>query len=194
MWKDLECSEHELSSGFFKATAAYRESLRILGLEEVGFKKLKRILNPYHRDDGGVNLLDRSHCHFGQIIYNKSHAPRPISKDQEHVVVAFTAVFEQGSLSFTNNARTAFDALPQQEVVRIASNDVTHIYRQFVDAVQKHGNPPLRFGDQQALRDWFDSNAMEVFSFRVRRRLFVRMSDEEVAVTRRRMPPPLPDT
>ncbi len=194
MWADLECAEQELSPGFARATTGCRESLLNLGFDEVGFKKLKRILNPNHRDDGGINLLDRSRCHFGQLIYNKSHAPPPIDRDREQVIVAFTAVFEEGTLSYTNNAKTAFDPVSHHAVVRIASHDVGHIYRRFVDAVQGHKEPPVGFANRQALCDWFDSNAMEVFGFRVRRRLFVRMSDQEVAAARRRMPPPLPTT
>jgi len=71
MWADLECAERELSPGFVRAATACRASLRNLGFDEVGFKKLKRVLNPNHRDDGGINFLDRTHSHYGQLIYNK---------------------------------------------------------------------------------------------------------------------------
>jgi hypothetical protein len=185
MWADLECAEHELSPDFFRAVARYRGTIRNLGFSDVGFKKLKHILNPNHRDDGGINFLDGSHSHFGQLIYNKSHVPPPIDRDREQVIVAFTAVFETGTLIFTNNTRTAFDSPPQHTVVRIASDDVARIYRHFVDAVQTYHEPPRRFRDQQALRAWFDSNAVEIFTSRVRRGLFVPMSDEEVAEARR---------
>jgi len=161
MWADLDCAEQELSSGFVRATTGCRESLCNLGFNEVGFKKLKCILNPNHRDDGGINLLDRSRCHFGQLIYNKSHAPPPINRDREQVIVAFTAVFEEGTLNYTNNAKTAFDSVPHHAVVRIASNDVAHIYRRFVDAVQGHKEPPLRFANQKALCDSLSSHSKD---------------------------------
>ena len=74
-WAALECKEEELSAEFFRAVEPYREGLRRLGFSELGFRRLKRVLNPLHREAGGINLLDGSRRHFAQIRYVKLHVP-----------------------------------------------------------------------------------------------------------------------
>ena len=191
LWADLECTEPELSPQCLVATVRHRETLRRLGFSEVGFKKLNRILNPLHRDDGGINFLDASRRHYGQLIYNRSHVPPPVNAVRERVVIAFTAVFKDEIFSYANNSNTPFDAVPRQKVVRISSNDAAQIYQRFVDDLKRRNEEPLHFSDLESLRNWFDSNAIEVFNHRVRKRLFIRMSDKEVAIARQKLPPPV---
>jgi hypothetical protein len=183
-----------LSPQFFKATARHRETFANLGFTEIGFKKLRRILNPDYRDDGGINFLDANGCYFGQIIYSRFHVPSPVDTDREQVVIAFRAVFEKDSFSCTNNTKSVFDSIPGQTVVRIHSNDAAEIYQRFVDNLKRGNEQPRRFSDLSALRSWFDSQAMEVFRYGVRKGLFIRMSDKEVALAQRKFPPPLPKT
>ena len=192
MWANLVCTEQELSARFIQVAEPYRQTFRSLGFQETGFKKLKGILNPHHRDDGGINFLDSSRCHFGQLIYNKSRVPAPVNQDREQVVVAFTAVFEKGTVSYTNNTKTAFDTVPNHDVTRIQSNDVGEIYQRFVNDLVKRGKQARHFPDQKSLQSWFDSNATEVFNHRVRKGLFVRMTDAEVAIARKKVAPPVP--
>ena len=73
VWAELECAEHELSESCLAAMAGHRQKLKELEFAEVGFKKLGRVLNPNHCDNGGINFLDGSGCYFGQLIYNKSY-------------------------------------------------------------------------------------------------------------------------
>jgi len=192
-WADLECREQELSERFFQAISPHREAFQRLGFTELGFKKLKRVLNPNHRDDGGINYLDNTRCHFGQLIYNRSHVPPPVSTEREQVVIAFTAVFERGTLSFTNNTKTPLGSVPHHDVVRILSCDEAVIYQRFVEHLKCYNEQPRCFPNLQSLQNWFDANATEVFEYRVRRGLFIRMSDDEVAAARRKLPPPLPN-
>jgi hypothetical protein len=191
MWADLECREQELSERFFQAISPHREALKRLGFTELGFKKLKRVLNPNHRDDGGINYLDKTRCHFGQLIYNRSHVPPPVSTEREQLVIAFTAVFERGTLSFTNNTKTPLGSVPHHDVVRTPSGDGADIYPRFIKHLTHYNELPRCFPDLQSLQSWFDANATDVFEYRVRRGLFIRMSDDEVAAALRKLPPPL---
>lgn len=191
-WADLECTEQELPSRFFSSTAAARGSLRDLGFDIVGFKKLRKILYLAQRDHGGINFIDKSHCHFGQILYVRIYARPPIDSYRESVVVAFTARWEKSTLSYTNEAHTGFDSVPEHEVVRVASDDVAYIYKRFVDALGKRKELPIPIASNQELYDWFDSMATVAFNHRVRRGLYVRMSDQEVDAALEKIPPPLP--
>ncbi|HTI98550.1 MAG TPA: hypothetical protein VL527_06570 [Dongiaceae bacterium] len=191
-WAELECTEAELSPQCLKVAEPYREMFCSLGFGEVGFKKGRRLLNPHHRDNGGINFLDRGRRYFGQLIYAKFHAPPPVRRDREQMVIGFTAVFEKKVLSCSNNTKTAFDAVPWHQTVRIASNDVAGIYRHFVDAVVRHKEKPRQFEDLQALQNWFDQDVERVFEHRLRRKLYLRMNDEEVVSARRKLPPLLP--
>jgi hypothetical protein len=193
MWADLECQEQDLSERFFQATALYREAFKHAGFSELGFKKVRRFLNPGYRDNGGINYLDGSRCHFGQLIYNRLHVPPPVSRDREHIVIAFTAVFQTGTLSYTNKRKTFFEPMQHHTVVRLPSNDVADIYRRFVGDLGHRDEQPRRFPDLRALQDWFDSNATEMYERWVRQGLYVRMTDDEVAAALRRLPPPLPN-
>ena len=189
-WSDLECDPQDLSERFFQVAAPHRREFERLGFTEVGLKKLRRLLNPNHRDNGGINCLDTRGCHFGQLIYNKTHLPPPINADKEQITIAFTAVFPQRTLSYTNT-KFGFDSLPQHEVIRCPASDIASLYQAFANRLKQCPESPRHFADLHSLRAWFDSNAGEVFEARVRRRLYIRMSDEEVEAALRRVPPPL---
>ena len=187
LWADLECSERELSEDFCSAAAAYREQFKVLGFAEQGFKKIKLVLNPNARDGGGINYLDSTRRHFGQLIYNKIFIPSQRA-ERVGVVVAFTAVFESEVFSCTNNPTPTFNHIPTQKVIRMKSSDLRAIYRTFVDELNKRTEQPRCFNDSRSLQAWFDSNALQIFEDNVRRRIWVRMSDYEVAVARRDLP------
>jgi hypothetical protein len=192
LWTELECSKQDLSERFWTSTVRQRQAFASLGFSELGFKKLKRILNPLHRDNGGINYLDATRSHFGQLIYNRTHVPAPVEADKEQVTIAFAAVFQQGTLSYTND-KSPFDPLPQHEIVRHPSDDVGSLYHEFLERLKRRPEAPRRFPDVDSLRRWFDSNQLEVFEDRVQRGLFIKMSDAEVEVARRKLPPPLPE-
>jgi hypothetical protein len=193
LWAELECSERDLSEGFRLASAPHREKFKQLGFAEQGFKKLSRILNPNHRDDGGINYLDRSRSQFGQLIYNKSYFPS-LKAEKVGVRIVFTAVFQHELLSCTNNPKSHIEPLPNHTVIRIESNDVALIHGKFVQLLSQKREEPRRFPDLPSLQAWYDSNALAKFENCVRRGLWVRMSDYEVAVAQRKIPPPLPNT
>ncbi|HEV2328497.1 MAG TPA: hypothetical protein VGY56_06890 [Verrucomicrobiae bacterium] len=182
-WAVLERAEQELSEFFQKAAAPYREKFKGLGFIEQGFKKLKGVLNPNHRDDGGINYLDGSRRHFGQLIYNRSfiqHAER------EHVIIAFTAVFDSEIVSCTNRMAPSDDSPRNHKVLRIESNDVEFLYQKFVERLGLKTNQPHRFDDLSALQKWYDANQTEIFEDKVRRGLWVRMSNYEAEKVRRK--------
>jgi len=68
------------------------------------------------------------------------------------------------------------------------SNDVAAIYRAFVDELKKRTYQPRSFNDLESLKAWFDEDAVEVFEDNVRRGIWVRMSDYEVARAKRDLP------
>ncbi|PWU10214.1 MAG: hypothetical protein C5B50_25935 [Verrucomicrobia bacterium] len=188
LWRDLECSEQELSRNFQSATAAYREQFKALGFTEQGFKKQKLVLIPNSRDRGGINYLDRSRCHFGQLIYSRTFIPSQ-GAEMVRVIIAFTAVFANDVLSCTNKTGPSFDTLPNHKIIRILSDDVALIYRQFLDEIRQRTEQPRCFSEVESLRSWFDSNTLQVFEDNVRRGIWVRMSDYEVAVAKRDLAP-----
>ena len=188
-WAELECTEQELSAEFFQAVEPYREALKRLGFTELGFKKVKRVLNPLNRETGGITFLDSSRRHFAQLLYVKIHVPPPISKDRKKTTITFTAVFREKTLSYTNNTTTPFDSVPTHEVVRISSEDAASIYQRFVERLKRHKEEPRSFPDLQSLQTWFDSQATEVFKYRVQKGYFIRMTDDEVAAVQGKMPP-----
>ena len=182
-WADLECPEQELSEAFRKATAPYRERFKELGFAEVGFKKLKRILNPNTRDDGGINYMDGSRRHFGQIIYNRSYRVSSQS-EKETVVIAFTAVLPKEVFSCTNHV-DFLEPVPGQNVVRLTLVDAGNIHEQFIQHLQQRADQPRSFPDLASIQAWFDANALQTFEYRVRRGSWVRMSNFEVEKFRR---------
>jgi hypothetical protein len=192
MWAELECAEDELSEGCRKTLFADRQKLKELGFIEVGLKKLRRVLDSNHRDNGGVNFLDGTRHHFGQLIYNKSYMPS-LNAEKEGIVIAFTAVFQNQILSCANNPKTFLDSLPNHRVVRIESTDAAFIHEHFVEHLKQRMDQPRRFPDLQSLQAWFDSNASTVFEERVRQGKFARMSDYEVEVARSKLPPRHPN-
>jgi len=189
-WAELEYPEQDLSAAFRKATATHREKFKQLGFTEQGFKKLTRILNPIARDMGGINYLDGSRCHFGQLIYNRSYVPS-LHSEKENLIFSFTAVFPNEVFSCTNHSEF-LEPVPGHNVVRLQSDDVVYIHEQFVHHLKQRTDSPHHFPDLLSLQGWFDSNAFKTFEYRVRRGAWVRMSDYEVAVAQRKLPPPIP--
>jgi hypothetical protein len=188
-WAELECPEQELSEQFRTAMAAHREKFKQLGFVEQGFKKLKRVLNPNSRDMGGINYLDGSRCHFGQLIYNRSYVPS-LQSEKETVVISFTAVFPNEVFSCTNHA-DFLEPIPGHNVIRLQSDDVVRIYEQFIHHLEPRTDSPRHFSDLSSLQAWSDANAFKMFEYRVQRGAWVRMSEYEVAGAQRKLPPPL---
>jgi len=182
--------QRDLSERFWAATARQRQDFAGLGFAELGFKKVKESLSPLIRDSGGVNYIEASRRHFAQLLYNRTFATA-ISAERERITIAFTAVFGGVTFTCTNN-RSPFDTVPRHQVVRVQSEDATYIYKLFTEHLSRRGEQPQHFPDDASLRSWFDANALEVFEYRVRTGLFIKMTEGEVAAARRKLPPPLP--
>jgi hypothetical protein len=185
-WADLECPGEELSEAFHIATVTYRNKFKQLGFTERGFKKVKRSLVAGVRDNGGINYLDGNGCQYGQLIYNRVYVPSK-KAEVENVIIAFTTIIQNEVLSCTNNLSKIGDELPNHTVIRMESDDVAFIHQQFVEHLQRRVNQPRCFSDLPALQAWFDANQLEIFEDKVRRGLWVRMNDHEVAAVRRKL-------
>ena len=189
LWETNECKREELSDQFWKATLAHREALDRLGFSPCSCRKLKEHLNPAVRDNGGIFYLDNDKMQFARLIYFKRVARSQPEVEVEIIRIAFTAAFEAGSLSCTNEG-PAFDSLPDATIVRIPSSDAAVIYKEFSRLIHERPDKPRTFPSVEAVRQWFDAKQQESFEERVRRGLFVPMTDAEVEVARRRLSQP----
>ncbi len=186
-WADLGCAESDLTKDCWRATAAIREDFKRLGFAILGYKKLSRILNPNHRDSGGVNYIDSSRCQLGQIIYNKYHLGAN-SQDKETVIMVFTAVFDREVLYCTNNTNDVLGSPANHTVIRLPTNDVALVYERFLTELKQRAESPRQFPDLAAVQAWTDANAMEAVADRVQRGLYVPMNRFEVAMAKRKLP------
>jgi hypothetical protein len=185
LWADTACKREDLSESFWQATKPHRENFGRLGFIECGFLKVTKTLNPLVRDSGGVTYLDPSRSHFGQLLYHRLYSPSK-SREVNRLTIAFTAVFENGCFSCTNQRQT-FDMLDEQEAVRIDCYDVARIHQEFVRRLQARGGSPRQFPDLESLLQWFNARQVKTFEDRARRRLFLPMSDREVAEAKARL-------
>jgi len=190
LWAETECRKEEMSDRFWEFTSGQRDEFERLGFQECGFCIIKQRLDPTNRGSGRISYLDRTRSHVGLLAYANVSSRAPGVLNVETVVTAFTAVFPSGPLSCTNN-KNAFDPPPGHRVIRIATGSVEAIYDRFLKEVHAFGKPPLNFPDQRSFEQWYDANQLAVFEDRVRRGLFIRMTDAEVEQARRKFPPPL---
>jgi len=186
LWADGKCRSEELSVRFWDATASHRERFKELGFVDCAYRKSDQPLNRLYRDSGAVFYLDQTRQCFGQLLYVRVHAPPPINADKEVITVVFTVAFERGCLAYTSG-RHFFDSAPNNVVVRISSADPFAAYQQLIDDLRERMNSPRRFADVSLLQDWFDQSTLETFRERVRRGLFLRMTDAEVEAALRRV-------
>ena len=193
LWADLECAKNDLSDRFWEATLKQRKSFEQLGFVECGFGRLKpgMNLNPAYRDQGKINYLDSSRSCTGGLLYSRIRPPPPIDRDIEQVSIWFTCVFQKASVSCTNN-KHSFDPTRGDEVARVISDDVAVIHARFLSLCSRRTQAPRVFPDDASLRAWFDAHQIQAFENRVRRGLFVKMSDQEIEEARRELPPALP--
>ncbi len=179
LWAENECRPEDLSPDFWQATKPHRADFEKLGFVQCRLATLGRVLNPNIRDNGSIFYLDATRCYFGQLIYSQHYRPSQ-GKAFNHIVIAFTAAFENTSLSCTNS-RLSFDSPIDSKVIRLNSYDVPKIYERFRQELQRHRNAPRSFSDLKSLIEWFDSRQVKNFEDRVRRRLFIPMTESEVA-------------
>ena len=193
LWSDTNCANTDLSGRFWQATEPHRQIFVRLGFSECKHSMVKNHLNPLYRDNGGIIYLHSNRSHIGMLIYAKLHLSPPIDRDVEHMTIAFTAAFASGAASCTNT-KDRYDPLPGREVTKVPSNDPAFIYARFLEKLKHCAQTPLDFPDRDSLQRWFDGNQIEIFESRVKRKLFIQMSDHEVEEARRRLlavPPPL---
>lgn len=195
LWAENECKTEDLSPDFWQATKPHRRDFEQLGFTRCRLSKQIKILNPLIRDTGAIFYLDSSRRYFGQLLYNRHYQPSRHAEINE-IVIAFTAVFEHDSFSCTNN-RKSFDSLSSAKVCRLQSYDVHRIYHRFQEELQRRSDSPRTFPDVESIRQWFDARQIKNFEDRVRRGLFIPMSDGEIEAARAAMQPgspPAPQT
>jgi len=191
LWADSECKKEELSARFWESTATYRQQFAQLGFRECGFSKVTRHLDRSWRDSGEVFYLDPSRSHLGMLVYAKVDPRKPIVPSVERVAIVFTAALHGRTISCTNN-QNAFDPIPSQRVIRLSTLELELVHQRFLAELHNDRETPLAFPDKQSLQRWFDANQLATFENRVRRGLFVKMTDAEVQQALRNFPPPLP--
>jgi hypothetical protein len=192
LWADLQCARNELSDRFWQATASCRKEFTELGFTEIGFKKNKGSLSPHLCDTGGINYLDNGRHHYAQLFYVRVFNPGRATAETEELTIAFTCSFQHTELIYANK-QGLFDSLPRQEIIRLPGMGVSTIYGKLKEDLARRNETPRLFPDDDSLTQWFDSNQRELFEYRVRTGLFVKMTDGEVEAARRKLPPPLPE-
>lgn len=193
LWVEGACLEQDLSEGFRLATKPHRKDFEELGFTACRFGKVKS-LNPRIRDSGSVFYLDSTRRYLGKIIYYRVYRGT-VQREVNEIIITITAIFENRSFSCTNTRKT-FDGVGDSEVIRLNSYDVKFIHQQFLQQLQKRTGTPRQFPDLESLQKWFDVRQLRIFEEHVRRRLFVPMSEAEVAEARTRAQsgaPPIPN-
>jgi hypothetical protein len=186
LWADGECGCEDLSARFWDATASHRERFKELRFAECAYRKIDQPLNPLYRDSGAIFYWDQTRQYLGQLLYVRVHSPPPIDADKEVITVLFTAAFERGCLACTNG-RHFFDGAPNNVVIRVSSTDPFDAYQRLIENLRERQDSPRRFSDLHLLQNWFDEATFETFQERVRRGLFIRMTDSEVESALRRV-------
>lgn len=194
LWAGNECKQEELSEEFWLATKPHRKDFEELGFTQCRLAKNKT-LNPRIRESGVIGYLDSTRRYFGQMHYIK--VLRGGNRHVNEIHIRFTAMFETGSVTCTNNKKY-FDTFEESDVTNVDSFDVKFIYQQFLQRIQRRNDAPRTFPDLESLRQWFDARQLRMFEEYVRRRLFLPMTDAEVAAAQERLrsgaPPVLPST
>jgi len=191
LWAESACPKEELSRRFWEFTTPHRLELNRLGFQELEFSRIKRNLDPNGRDNGGITYLDATRSHTCLLAYLHLSTPGPVVRNVEKAVVAFSAALPSGALSVTNN-RASFDAGPGQRTVRVVTENLQVLYDALLKEIRAAGETPAVFPDKASVERWFDENQLIAFEDRARRGLYVRMSDAEVEMARRKLPPPVP--
>jgi len=191
LWAESACPKEEFSRSFWEFTTGHRLQLNSLGFQELEFSRIKRNLAPNVRDDGGITYLDATRSHTCLLAYVHLSTPGLVLRKVEKAVVAFSAALPSGELSVTNN-RASFDAAPGQRTVRVVTENLQDLCNAFLKEIRATGETPAVFPDKASVERWFDENQLIAFEDRVRRGLYIRMSDAEVEMAKRKLPPPLP--
>ena len=182
LWKDTECERSALSNEFWGRTKHYRLAMEKLGFAECGCSKSTKSLYEQFEEAGSVCYLDPSKRYVSRVIYLR-HRAHADGSQPAVMFVSFTAVLAGGNLTFTNRKR-GFDPIETDEVVRVQSCDVESIHQLFIKRVHEQEEKPRQFSDIESLRAALDAHVVQRFEERVRRRLFVPMTEQEVAKAR----------
>jgi hypothetical protein len=185
LWADLGCEKSELSEAFWKATGSQREGFERLGFKEVGFGRLKQSLNlhPLARDDAKLTYLDAERSCIGMLFYTRFWVPSPINKNHENITIAFSRIYKDTVVSSSNN-KHSFDPANGEEVIRLRSEEVGVLHSALARKCAGKAEASQVFADDATLRAWFDRHQITTFESRVRRGLFVKMTEQEIAAAR----------
>lgn len=192
LWDELACPREELPERFWGASVREREAVERLGFVEVGCGTLKpwMNLNPAILGQGRITYLDSTRRIVCSVICVRNLLPAPLNREVETVVTAFAAYFEGNALCVTNHPRV-FDTVPGSTVIRMPTGDAAAMCERIGAAIRVRKTEPRAFPDVVLLRESFDAELIREFEARVRRGLFVRMTEDEIAEARRSMPPPV---
>jgi hypothetical protein len=178
LWSENECKSENLTPDFWQATKPHRADFEKLRFVQCRLAKVTKNLNPVIRDSGSIFYLDATRCYLGVLNYSR-HYLASRNTEVNNIVIAFTAVFEHGNLSVTNH-RLAFDSPNAGKVIRLNSYDVPVIYSRFLEELNRRSDKPRSFPNIESLREWFDARQIKDFEDRVRRQLFILMTEPEI--------------
>lgn len=185
LWSDIECKEADFSEECRQALKLHRDRMAGLGYVECVFFKVQKNIRAAARDSGSILYLHGNRRQIGRLAFHKVIN----SRTESYLIstsIGFSSSFGNGVLSYTNQW-LSFDGDPKNEVVRLRSYDAEDIHRQFEVHLSRRNETPREFSDVAALREWFDANQISYFERQLQRGLYIRMTDQEIAVAKDRL-------
>jgi hypothetical protein len=185
----------------FRDKIVERESLSPLMLERfdqaradfqrLGFNEFWLFRSPISLT-GGISCallaLHPAKTTTGKVIY-------AAFRTREQQVVTFQSELSDGTILSTTNKRRDFDPPPDAIVERYIGESAAGLWERHqkkLETLQPH-NPPVRLADFSQLAAFEDKLIQRSFDDKIRRGIWVEMTDAEVAALRaKRLPPPIP--
>jgi hypothetical protein len=158
---------------------------RELGFDQFWFHTLKDVL--MIASGYGVQALHSSHLVIGQILFVSYKA-------RERFALAFVSRFSDGTILATTDTKPNFRPLPNYIVQRFPGAGARRLWElhQKKQAALSTSAAPLTFANFEQTAAFADEASRASFEDRIRRGIWVEMTEAEVAALRAKLPPPLP--
>jgi hypothetical protein len=158
---------------------------RELGFDQFWFYTLKDSLmigSTY-----GVQALHSSHLAVGKILFVSL-------RNRERLVLAFLSRFDDGTILATTDKKPDFRTLPKYIVQRFPGAGARRLWElhQKKQAALSVSASPLTFANFEQTASFDDETSRASYEDKIRRGIWVEMTDAEVAALRAKLPPPLP--
>ena len=166
-------------------------NLGVQDLQQLGFNQFWFYTSKNSLTSGfgyAVQALHSSHEVVGKIIYVSV-------KTRESLVLAFLSELNDGILLATTNRKHDFNSPPKHVIQRKLGANASQLWELHQEQLAECGlkNPPEVFADFDQLAAFEDKNSRRLYEDKIKRGIWVEMTDSEVADLRsKQLPPPIP--